>query len=654
MSREEISSLAGHYRTGTSNISKDFFVPCLRNCSKYRRAVGYFSSTVLIQWGEALPRLIEDHDVSIELIASPQLSTNDIAALRSVVDDEEKHNILDKKIESLIQASLDMVSDDKRLALFCWMVATGKLEIKFAFPKHIDAPGIFHEKIGVFDFSWGDQIAFTGSANETLSGYERNYESVDVYRSWLESDAERVQVKLSQFSEAWNEVAAGLEVVSLSGESLNRIKEIAPDERPSTQVREAVLEPPKDYGAPSIWVHQEKATKAFLAGKKGILEMATGTGKTRTAIKIISALFEQRLIDSVIVCTEGTDLLDQWSAEILSHIDSLGELSGEQILLYRHYEKFHELSDYSLSPVSGIIAISRGQLSKLFKVLQEAQRKKTLIVHDEVHGFGTQSMRENLLLNHVGFEYRLGLSATPDREYDQEGNKFIEGEIGPVLFSFDVEDAIKKGILCEFNYIPILYELTEHDKERLHQVYAKKAARAKNGNPMSKEEVWTDLAKVYKTAENKPIQFKKFLFQNGADNLRRTIIFVETKEYGQPILEIIHPYTHEYRTYYAEDERYLLVEFAKGNISCLVTCHRVSQGIDIKSLENIILFSSAKARLETIQRIGRTLRTDPNNLSKKASVIDFIRVDEETGERASTDNERFEWLSRLSKVRREV
>lgn len=655
MNTEEIRALAGHYRTGTSNISKDFFVPCLRSCSKYRRAVGYFSSTVLVQWAEALPRLIEDHDVSIELIASPQLSPSDISALKSVVDEGEKSKILEKKADDLIKEALDVARESKRLELFCWMVAKGKLVIKFAFPKHIDSPGIFHEKIGVFDFPWGDKIAFTGSANETLGGYERNYESVDVYRSWLASDTERVVVKVAQFEEAWNQTAFGLEVQSLSKESLTRIKEVAPDDRPPAQVTDT-HQPTEgnDQGGKSTWVHQDKAKDAFLTAKKGVLEMATGTGKTRTAIKIISALFEESKINSVIVCTEGNDLLDQWSAEILKHIDALSSVFGDQLIVYRHYSKYHDLGEYSLTPAAGIIVISRFQLGKLFTLLPIHERDQILVVHDEVHGFGSQSLRDDPSTSHVGFEYRLGLSATPDREYDQEGNKFIENEIGPVLFRFEIEDAIKKGILCEFNYVQIHYELTVNDKERLQRVYAKQAARAKAGNPMSKEELWMDLAKVYKTAENKPHQFRLFLSQNGSSCLERSIVFVETMEYGRPILDIIQAHTHEYSTYYADDEKTLLVEFAKGNINCLVTCHKISQGIDINNLENIVLFSSARARLETIQRIGRTLRADPRNPSKKANVIDFVRIDEETGEIADTDKDRCEWLMELSQIRREV
>ena len=59
-----------------------------------------------------------------------------------------------------------------------------------------------------------------------------------------------------------------------------------------------------------------------------------------------------------------------------------------------------------------------------------------------------------------------------------------------------------------------------------------------------------------------------------------------------------------YRTYYAEDDRDHLEQFARGEIDCLITCHRISQGIDLRSLRTVVLFASARSKLETIQRIG--------------------------------------------------
>ncbi|MGK7959983.1 MAG: helicase-related protein [Crocosphaera sp.] len=99
----------------------------------------------------------------------------------------------------------------------------------------------------------------------------------------------------------------------------------------------------------------------------------------------------------------------------------------------------------------------------------------------------------------------------------------------------------------------------------------------------------------------------------------------------------MHKHTADYRTYYSEEDPSYLKAFAKGEIDCLIACHKISQGIDIKSLKNVILFSSARAKLETIQRIGRCLRTDPESPNKKATIVDFVVEVEEIKDRLSAD-----------------
>ena len=64
------------------------------------------------------------------------------------------------------------------------------------------------------------------------------------------------------------------------------------------------------------------------------------------------------------------------------------------------------------------------------------------------------------------------MSATPEREYDEEGNRFIQNEVGPVIFRFTLEDAIRRGILCEFSYMALNYELTDEEKRKKRNIIA--------------------------------------------------------------------------------------------------------------------------------------------------------------------------------------
>ncbi|MEQ5795200.1 DEAD/DEAH box helicase family protein [Paracoccus sp. NFXS7] len=640
-------ALKSHYRSGSDDLAKDFFQPCLMRASRYRRAVGYFSTSALLSWTDALLRLAREGELTVQLIASPELSPADAATLRSLQDPEKtaayQSVIVDQVFEEIL-ALLDAPDDRAlRASVFAWLVANDRLQLKFAFPEHVDDPGIFHEKIGVFDFVDGTRAAFTGSANETISGHRRNYESIDVFCDWISGEQDRVAVKTEQFDEAWDNLATGLSVLAPSKEVVAKLRERAPRQ---IAPRSTQLEIPTPASDPR-WAHQDEAVAAFLSARAGILEMATGTGKTRTALKIMQSLIVNKAIDAAIITMEGTDLLDQWSGELEEWIAD----GRPNWLLYRHFERHHESGDFALDPKYALLVISRQQLRQVIDRLPDNVKGRMLIIHDEVHGLATPSLVESLQGRHAAFAYRVGLSATPERAYDQNGNAFIAAELGPVLYEFPLEKAISRGVLAEFDYLPLNYDLTQADRDRLQAVYAKKAARAREGRPMSQEEIWTEIAKVYKTAEMKPQVFANFL-PDHPNVLERCIIFVETKEYGVPILELLHNFTHLYRTYYAEDDREHLVDFAHGKIDCLITCHRISQGIDIRSLNTVVLFASARARLETIQRIGRCLRIDPRQPDKRALVIDFVRPASPTDSVPNADQERSQWLTALSQVRR--
>ncbi|MBY0285233.1 MAG: DEAD/DEAH box helicase family protein [Sphingomonas sp.] len=640
--------LRDHYRSGRDDLGETFFGAVLSSATLYRRSVGFFSSSAMASWAEALLRMASD-DLEVRLIASPELQPMDLEVLRALeapgAREGHRAKLADRVVEEIIKL-LDAPGDTSRRAgVFAWLVATERLKLKFAFAEHVDDARMYHEKIGIVSLIGGDRIAFTGSANETAAGMRRNYESIDVYRDWNAAERSRVEVKEQQFDEAWSNAADGLCVLSPSPEVLSRLRARAraPSTAPRPAKPEARAEP-----TPSRWRHQDEAVAAFAAAGAGVLEMATGTGKTRTALRILTDLANAGDILSVVVTMDGTDLLDQWAGELERW---LGD-TRRRWIMYRQYERHHDLEEFLLEPTSSLLVISRTQLPRLMRGLSKSAAARMLIIHDEVHGLGTPSLVRDLAGTHDRFRYRLGLSATPDRAYDQVGNDFLEREIGPSLYRFPLEAAIQRGVLSEFDYEPLHYDLTDGDRQRLRQVYTKQASRAREGRPMSREEVWTEISRVYKTAEMKPAVFAQRL-EEDASILQRSIIFVETKEYGQPILEMIDGYTHRYRTYYAEDDRAHLVAFAGGDIDCLITCHRISQGIDIQSLNSVVLFSSARARLETIQRIGRCLRADPSNPHKRARVLDFVRPAQPGDKEPNADQDRCRWLTELSKMRRE-
>jgi superfamily II DNA or RNA helicase/HKD family nuclease len=623
------------YRTGYDDFLQEFLRPALEEARAYWRAVGFFSSSSLEAFGTPLGQFVKNGG-SIRLVTSVQLSEQDIKAIEGGASKEKLSG--ERILQVIDEQFADGVGDGvARLGLLMEM---NRLEIKIAVPKA--RTGLYHEKIGLF-FDETDFIAFTGSSNESDNAFLNNRECVDVYGSW--DSPKRAQRKRQHFEELWNNEDLGVDVYTFpeaAKKKLLRILEDQKDERPQ----------PKEET--NKWRHQEEALSIFIKAERGVLNMATGTGKTRTALKILASLFTTNDIDTVIITTDGNDLLDQWYGELLTTRKDLGRV----VRLYRDYRGSKEVQDFSLTPTNGILLVSRepgttrDPLASALRNLTPAQARRTLLIHDEVHKLGSPGNRERL--NHLSDDvrYRLGLSATPDREYDALGNQFIEDHIGPELYRFELSDAIKRGILAPFDYFPLPYDLTNDDREKLRNVYSIQAARKLAGNPMRDEEVWIEIARVYKSSPGKLPVFDRFI-RNHTDLLKRCIVFVETQEYGSSVLEIVHKYRPDFHTYFTGEESNTLKRFARSEIECLITCHRVSEGIDIQSLNSVVLFSSARAKLETIQRMGRCLRIDPENPDKVSNIVDFIRNSDKDAE-PTADDERRDWLTELSKVRREA
>lgn len=614
------------YRSGYDDIIEQFFRPSLNQARTYWRAVGYFSSSALEAFGAPLGEFIRNGG-HIRLVTSVELSANDLEAISNGVAREA---LCAERLEEIIDTEFaDGVGDGvSRLARLLEME---RLEIRIAMPK--TGTGIYHEKIGVF-IDDQDFVAFTGSSNESRNAFEHNRECIDVYASWDSPD--RAARKRSHFEELWEGKDAGVEIYTFPEAARKKLLRVWKERDSSNGRRQQT---------PDKWRHQHEAREIFLREERGVLNMATGTGKTRTALSILIELFDRDRIDTVIVSTDGTDLLNQWFGELLTARKQI----NRNVRVFRHYSTYRESQDFGLNPKNAILLCSREPVAAVLRRLSPAQGDRTMLIHDEVHGLGSPGNRTRLSGLSDQVRYRLGLSATPEREYDSEGNDFIEAHIGPVLMTFGLKEAIERGILAPFNYYPLTFHLTDEDRERLKSIYSRRKAREAAGEPMSDVEMWIEISRVYKTSPAKLPVFASFIAQH-QHLLKRCIVFVETMEYGESVLDIIHKYRPDFHTYFSGEQADTLRRFAYGELECLITCHRLSEGIDIRSLSTVILFSSERARLETIQRIGRCLRSDPDDPNKKANIVDFTRESDDESE-PNADEERRNWLVELSRVR---
>jgi len=618
--------------TSVDDFISELYTPCFKWAERLDRGVGYFTSG----WLEYNISGLSDfasRGGKIRLITSPILSNIDSDAIIASENASEDFSKFQNALNNSVSA-LEKEMKKDILNAFSWMLYDGIIELKFAIPCEKLSDGDFHDKFGIF-YRGNEALSFSGSINDSKHGFA-NYESLKVFKTWA-GTGEYVESDIMRFERLWHGQDKNLKIYNIPTAIKDRIFTLRNSDRPYTH-----------KSAPSNkWEHQDKAVECFLEKEHGILAMATGTGKTITAIKIMTKLFEENRIKRVVITMYGNDLLDQWTKQMRERF------SDKQI--YCHYNSQKMMNKFIMHPDNSMLLISRdaNNLVKLLDMFDKAPgnyKNDTLFLFDEVHGAGSGSLVENLAGRISPYRYRLGLSATPEREYDDKGNDFLLTEIGEVIFEFSLQDAIKKGILCEFNYIPLPYELTDAEKQKKKKIIAAFNAKKENGEDVDESELYTQLSLVNKTAVNKIEEFEDFISKQ-PELLEKSIIFVQTMEYGLLLQPVLMKYTNKYHTYYADDEKINLENFADGKIECLLTCKKISEGIDISSVTNIFLFASDRSRLVTTQRIGRALRLDKNNPDKKANVIDFVIEDSESDN--NSDQERADWLSELAETRRD-
>ena len=552
--------------TSEDNLIDELYTPCLKWAERFDRGVGYFT-TGWLTYNVAGLSDFASRGGKMRLITSPILSTEDTDA---IIGTENQDGSAFLRLEAALLENVEILKQEMEADIintFSWMLYDGIIDMRFAIPCEKLEEGDFHDKFGIF-YKGNDALSFSGSINDSKHGFQ-NYESIKVFKTWAGTQ-EYVDADTARFEKIWNRKDRNLKMFTIPQAVKNKIFELRSPDRP--------------YSLPagsSKWVHQDIAVKTFLEKEHGILAMATGTGKTVTAMKIINKLFDSGEIRRVVITMYGNDLLDQWAIQIRENY------KNKQINY--HYASQKMMKDFVMHPDDSILILSRdarnlSKLLDLFDRLPGDYRNDTLFVFDEVHGAGSNTFVENLSGRLSPYRYRLGLSATPEREYDEAGNDFLLNEIGEVIFEFTLQDAIQKGILCEFNYIPLPYVLSDEEKLKKRKIIAAFNAKKESGEPVDEKDMFTQLALVNKTAVNKLEEFESLISQR-PELLQKCIIFVQTMEYGAKLQEILVRYSDKYHTYYADDEKINLENFAAGKIDCLLTCKKVSEGIDMFVLQ---------------------------------------------------------------------
>ena len=388
------------YRSFQDDMVKEFYCPLLKAAQKYQRAVGFFSSSSLIEISKGITGLVQNGG-TIELIASPKLSPEDVEAIEKGMALREE--IITARLNEAIEEPKNE-REEKRLNLLINLIAKEKLTIKIAVLEKNKRLGIYHEKMGLLTDCEGNVVAFTGSMNESSTAFEHNYESIDVYQSWKSgADAKRVLNKQMAFESMWNNKQPWMEVLEFpeaarrklfqyrKSEEIDYSLDSEPGESKDFSFQkeeEFQLPEPKIPESVEIREYQRKAIDQWRRQKyRGIFDMATGTGKTYTGLAAICQLYEdlQGNLAVVIICP-FQHLVEQWLEDLA--VFGIYPIVAYSAPKYKDYlQKLHkEVFEYNLHSrkfISIITTLDTFSSDKMQEQLKKIKRNLLLVADDE-------------------------------------------------------------------------------------------------------------------------------------------------------------------------------------------------------------------------------------------------------------------------------
>lgn len=614
------------YDTGdrTEKVIQEFYVPVLQEAILYKRLTGYFSSQVLALAARGVAGLIKNGG-KMQLIASPVVSEKDFEVL-SNYRAEDLEEFVERQFELAMADVNDLASTIAfdHLRALGWMLREEILEIRILVPKDIHSgSGIFHSKVGIIEDSLGNMVSFSGSVNETAMGWSQNIEEFKVFKSWEPGSENWVKHDLALFNKYWNLSSdSGFEAVPLPKKSVEKLLAIAPEEieelnlaTPAVSTRK-----PRKYQLDAIEAWRN-------SGYKGILEMATGTGKTFTARQCVD-LWKDGKENSLILITAPTQTIGSQWQEVMSDLNPITTFSSKS---WRELLR-DAISNYSLGISKHIVFVSVQNTASTDEFIAEFQKlisitSNHLFIADEMHGLGAPVFRKAL---NERFEARLGLTATPNRWFDEDGTELLTDYFGGVIFTFGLHQALtwedpisRQTPLCPYNYHPEFVDLDELEMESYLELTKKiiiQSSRSSEGDGDEwLQRLQEERASVLKKAHDKFTALERVL--DSISDFSGCLIYCSDREQIDDVIEIVSKRGITYRTFTGKEgtsprsefggvsERdWILQSFEEGDVQALIAMKCLDEGVDIPSARIGIILASTTNPREFIQRRGRLLR----------------------------------------------
>ncbi len=606
---------------GDENISSAFLNPALKCTKIYKRSVGFFSSSVFQPIFDGIISLYRNHG-KIKLIASPQLSVEDIEAINLGYENREK--IITDSVSKDFIATIEKL-DDTYLQVLATLISENIMDIKIAITNTM---GMYHDKLGILEDFNGNTIAFYGSPNSSLNGYVNNYEKIRLSVSWKADELEAINDEQHEFDSLWDGNNPHVKIYDYKKCAEENILKVVHERKASSGNQSSDPVTLRDYQLEAIskWVEN---------GYKGFYVMATGTGKTWTAIYSAVELLKQHSA-MIVICAPYKHLIKQWAEDVEKVFSESSPIlvSSEN----PNWEK--EITDKIIGNRYGakkqiiiISTIASFKMDRFKTTLMKSNEDKLLIV-DEAHRFTL--LTEEIKMK---FKYMLGLSATPYSGSSAAKGKELMKFFGGQVFNLPIEEALDKGFLVPYNYYPIFVNASEEEENRF-QAYTQKIITCFNKagrliNPdlliksvrgrlrvisMSSEKIRRMEEIICRVPDND--HFVVYcgdgrLFDNDSGEELRHIQSVKR------MLTKLEYKSSQFTATENMTERMELVDlFNKGVISALAAIRCLDEGINIPSIKSALILSSNDDYREFVQRRGRILRKYPGK--EYANIYDVI------------------------------
>lgn len=343
---------------------------------------------------------------------------------------------------------------------------------------------------------------------------------------------------------------------------------------------------------------QEAAFPLWWERKRGIVKVVTGGGKTVFAIHCLKKYLEENSNNSIFIVVPSIALLDQWYEGLQL------SFKNNEIALNGGGERLNKLSKITISTIDSVK-----------NIIENFDASKTLLIVDECHKIGTEKRGETLT-NH--WHATLGLSATPERDYDDNFYIIIRKILGDIIFDYDYIDAREDEVIVNFKLL-YAYAAMTNSEEAEYKKFTKSIQRraatigGNNMNDYPLKMLIFNRARMVKNSINR-IPFGIELLQKYKRD--SWIVFTENKKQAKEFNTIINSKGYKSAIYNTDldtsEREENLNNFKNGNLNVLVSCTALDEGFDMPEADGAMILSASSSKRQRIQRMGRVLRITAN------------------------------------------